>query len=134
MLPCALVFLLAKMDDEAASTDVRKMIRRRAAAVCAVALHVAGLLVIMAILLWTIRSRFEAAAETQRYTDDEEGCSQWAFHVGVVTMFFGFLFLALGIPILADLFLKLSERLHQQEEQNGTHPGSNMKADISPWI
>jgi len=108
------------MDDEAASTEVRKMIRRRAAAVCAVALHVAGLLVIMAILLWT--------------TDDEEGCSQWAFHVGVVTMFFGFLFLALGIPILADLFLKLSERLHQQEEQNGTHPGSNMKADISPWI
>jgi len=92
------------MDDEAASTEVRKMIRRR------------------------------AAAETQRYTDDEEGCSQWAFHVGVVTMFFGFLFLALGIPILADLFLKLSERLHQQEEQNGTHPGSNMKADISPWI
>lgn len=134
MLPCALVFLLAKMDDEAVSTKVRKMIRRGAAALRAVALHVAGFLVIMAILLWTIRSGFEAATETQRYTDDEEGCSQWAFHVGVVTMFFGFLFLALGIPILADLFLKLSERLHQQEEQNGTHPGSNMKADISPWI
>lgn len=134
MLPCALVFLLAKMDDAAARTNARKMIGRGTTALLAVALHVAGFLVIMAVLLWTIRSGFEVAAGTQRYTDDEEGCSQWAFHVGVVTIFFGFLFLALGIPILAYLFLKLSERLQQQEKQNGIHPGSNMKANISPWI
>jgi hypothetical protein len=46
-------------------------------------------------------------------------------------MFVGFLFLTLGIPILADLFLKLTEQMQQQEEENGTHQGSNLKADKS---
>lgn len=130
MLPWALVFLLAEMDEEAQRSKARKMIRRGAATLRAVALHVARFLIIMAILLGVIRLRYEAAVETQIYTDDEEGFSQWAFYIGVVTIFLGFLFLALGIPILAYLFLRLSQRLQHQEEQNGTHPGSNMKAHM----
>ncbi|XP_059437105.1 uncharacterized protein LOC132170221 [Corylus avellana] len=110
------------MDDEAQRSKARKMIRRGAATLRAVALHVARFLIIMAILLGAIRLRFEAAVETQIYTDDEEGFSRWALCIGVVTIFLGFLFVALGIPILAYLFLRLSHRLQHQEEQNGTHP------------
>jgi hypothetical protein len=127
---CFIVFLLAKMDSEAVKRKVRKMIQRGGATLRAVALHVAWFLIITAILLGTIRLRFGAAVETQIYTDDELGFSQWAVYIGVVTIFLGFLFLALGIPILAYLYLTLSERLRHQDEQNGTHPGSNMKAHM----
>ena len=110
-----------------------KMIRRDTAAVCAIALQITGSLITMVLLLWTIHSGVEIATETEAYMDYKY--SQWAFHVGVVTMFFGFLFLALGIPILAELFLKLTEQLQQQEEENGTHQGSNLKFEsLHPYI
>ncbi|XP_050262521.1 uncharacterized protein LOC126706975 isoform X2 [Quercus robur] len=114
------------MDDEVLRVEVKKMktIRRDTAAVCAIALRITGSLINMVLLLWTIHSGIEIATETEAYMDYEY--SQWAFHVGVVTMFFGFLFLALGIPILADLFLKLTEQLQQQEEENGTHQAREM--------
>ena len=117
------------MDDEVPRAEVKKMktIRRDTAAVCAIALRITGSLITMVLLLWTIHSGIEIATETEAYMDYEY--SKWAFHVGVVTMFFGFLFLALGIPILADLFLKLTEQLQQQEEENGTHQGSNLKLE-----
>lgn len=118
------------MDAEAVRRKVRKMIQRGSATLRVVAFHVAGFLIITAILLGMIRLRFGAAVETQIYTDDEEGFSQWAVYIGVGTIFLGFLFLALGIPILAYLYLTLSERLQHQEEQNGTHPGINMKAHM----
>ena len=51
------------------------------------------------------------------------------FHVGVVTMFIGFVFLFIEIPILADMHLELAGKLQQQEEENGTHQGSNLIAD-----
>ena len=117
------------MDDEVPRVEVKKMktIRRDTAAVCAIALRITGSLITMVLLLWTIHSGIEIATETEAYMDYEY--SQWAFHVGVVTMFFGFLFLALGIPILADMHLELAGKLQQQEEENGTHQGSNLKAD-----
>ena len=116
------------MEDEVARAEVKKMIRRDTAAVRAIALRIIGALITMVLLIWTICSGVEIATEAQRYIDYEY--SQWAFHVGVVTMFFGFLFLALGIPILAGLFLKLSEQMQQQEEENGTHQGRNLKTHI----
>ncbi|XP_030942856.1 uncharacterized protein LOC115967843 isoform X4 [Quercus lobata] len=114
------------MDNEVPRVEVKKMktIRRDTAAVCAIALRITGSLINMVLLLWTIHSGIEIATETEAYMDYEY--SQWAFHVGVVTMFFGFLILALGIPILADLFLKLTEQLQQQEEENGTHQEREM--------
>ncbi|KAL4615941.1 hypothetical protein ACB092_07G163200 [Castanea dentata] len=114
------------MDDEVLRVEVKKMKmnRRDTAAVCAIALRITGSLITMVLLLWTIRSGIEIATETEAFMDYEY--SQWAFHVGVVTMFFGFVFLALGIPILADLILKLTEQLEQQEEENGTHQAREM--------
>ncbi|KAM4089214.1 hypothetical protein ACB094_07G132700 [Castanea mollissima] len=114
------------MDDEVLRVEVKKMKmnRRDTAAVCAIALRITGSLITMVLLLWTIRSGVEIATETEAYMDYKY--SQWAFHVGVVTMFFGFVFLALGIPILADLILKLTEQLGQQEEENGTHQAREM--------
>ncbi|KAK9987940.1 hypothetical protein SO802_028179 [Lithocarpus litseifolius] len=114
------------MDDEVLRVKVKKMKmnRRDTAAVCAIALHLTGSLITMVLLFRTICTGVEIATETEAYMDYEY--SQWAFHVGVVTMFFGFLFLALGIPILADLFLKLTEQLQQQEEENGTHQAREM--------
>ena len=116
------------MEDEVAGAEVKKMIRRDTAAVRAIALRIIGSLITTVLLLWTICSGVEIATKTRRYIDYEY--SQWAFHVGVVTMFFGFLFLALGIPILAGLFLKLSEQMQQQEEENGAHQGRNLKTHI----
>ena len=46
-------------------------------------------------------------------------------------MFIGFVFLSVEIPILGDMYLELAGKLQQQEEENGTHQGSNLKADIS---
>lgn len=123
------------MDDEVLRIEVKKMKmnRRDTAAVCAIALRITGSLITMVLLLWTIRSGVEIATETEAYMDYEY--SQWAFHVGVVTMFFGFVFLALGIPIIADLILKLTEQLQQQEEENGTHQGNNLKLEsLHPCI
>ncbi|KAJ9132791.1 hypothetical protein P3X46_033625 [Hevea brasiliensis] len=85
------------MDDEAASanTKVRKMNHRRAATVHTITLQITGSLVTMVMLLWAIRSGFKLAINSSRYT----GCTDWAFHIGVLTMLLGFLFLILGIPI-----------------------------------
>ena len=44
-------------------------------------------------------------------------------------MFIGFVFLFIEIPILADMHLELAGKLQQQEEENGTHQGSNLIAD-----
>lgn len=112
------------MDDEEAMVKTRKMTRRDTATVRPIALRITGSLITMVLLLWTIHSGYEIATETQRHTDLEY--SQWAFHVGVVTMFFGFSFLALGISVLLDLFLKLSQQLQKREEEDGIHQGSNI--------
>lgn len=47
-------------------------------------------------------------------------------------MLFGFLLLSLGLPIIADLFLRLSEEL-QRPEETDIHQGSNLevKVDVS---
>ena len=45
-------------------------------------------------------------------------------------MFIGFVFLFIEISILADMHQELAGKWQQQEEENGTHQGSNLKADI----
>lgn len=103
------------MDDK-----VRKTNHRRAATVHAITLQISGSLVTMVMLLWAIRNGFKLATNSSRY----KGVSDWAFHIGVVTMLLGSLFLILGIPILADLFLNLSEQL---QEEAGFHKGKQYR-------
>ncbi|KAJ9189657.1 hypothetical protein P3X46_000922 [Hevea brasiliensis] len=106
------------MDDEAAAAanaKARKTNHRRAATVHAIILRITVSLVTMVMLLWSIHSGLKLAINSSRYTV----YTDLAFHIGVLTMLLGFLFLILGIPILADLFLNLSEQL--QEEEAGVH-------------
>ncbi|XP_062080068.1 uncharacterized protein LOC133784812 [Humulus lupulus] len=45
----------------------------------------------------------------------ESSGRNWGFHIGVVTLLFGVLFVALGLPVLINLFLKMSEQLQRHE-------------------
>lgn len=101
----------------AANAKVRKTFRRRASNVHAVILRIIGSLVTMVMLLCAIHSGFKLATNSSKYTD-------WAFHIGVLIMILGFLFLILGIPVLTHLFLNLSEQL--REEEAGIHKASNI--------
>ncbi|KAI5402365.1 hypothetical protein KIW84_050109 [Lathyrus oleraceus] len=74
-------------------------------------LRIIGALIAMMLLLWTIRSGYQTATEPRRQL-----YGQWISHVGVLIMLFGFLLLAIGLPIIADLFLGLSEELQYPEE------------------
>ncbi|XP_060667566.1 uncharacterized protein LOC107426573 isoform X1 [Ziziphus jujuba] len=117
------------MEDEAVKV-VKKMANRDAT------LHATGLriftpVIAMVILLWIIYSGFEVATETQ--IDSNANSSTWGFHVGVITLLFGCLFLALGIPILINLFIKLSEQLQKQEE-TGIYQGADEKKSRSTVI
>ncbi|OMO74393.1 hypothetical protein CCACVL1_16757 [Corchorus capsularis] len=47
-----------------------------------------------------------------------------AFHIGVTTMVFGFFFLIVGLSILADLFLNISQQL---PDLSGIHQGQEAK-------
>ncbi|GLT42858.1 hypothetical protein SLA2020_168380 [Shorea laevis] len=95
------------MDDM--KTRARAMKRREA--VPALSLRMTGSLVTMALLLWTIRCGFRLAIEPWRFTD----YAVRSYHIGVTTMCFGFLFLIVGLTILADLFLNISEQLREPQ-------------------
>lgn len=109
------------MEDEAAK--VTKKMAHRDATLRATALRLLAPIVAMVMLLWVVHSGFEVASETQRDTLATAGSGSWGFHVGLVTLLFGFTFIALGIPILVNLFLKLSEQMQRQEE-TGIYPGN----------
>ncbi|WCJ40892.1 hypothetical protein M5689_021791 [Euphorbia peplus] len=70
-------------------------------------------LLTMLLLIWAIRSGFQLA--THPATTHVKHAN-WAFRVGVLTMLLGFMFLLLGIPILADLVLNLSHLLQEDAE------------------
>lgn len=79
-------------------------------------------LISMLILLLIVHCGFKVATEA----GDEDINSSWSFHVGVVTMLFGLVFVALGIPILVNLFLSLSEQI-QNKDRTQIHQGGERK-------
>ncbi|GKV21043.1 hypothetical protein SLEP1_g31071 [Rubroshorea leprosula] len=95
------------MDDEISRVKAKKMKRKKS--IPALSLRMAGSLVTMMVLLWSIRCGFRLAMEPSRYT----AYAARSFHIGVTTMSFGFLFLIVGLSILADLFLNISEQLQE---------------------
>ncbi|XP_050231531.1 uncharacterized protein LOC126680455 isoform X1 [Mercurialis annua] len=105
----------ANMDDEALEMKAWKTNHhRKAASLHAITIRITMSLFTMVMLLWSIRSGFKLATDSSRYS----GYSDWVFAIGVLTMLLGFLFLLLGIPILADLFLNMSDQL---QEEDGIH-------------
>ncbi|XVE67062.1 hypothetical protein DITRI_Ditri08aG0130100 [Diplodiscus trichospermus] len=95
------------MEDDKLRTRI-KVKRRYAAAT------MAGSLVTMALLIWTITCGFHLTMEPWRYT----AVAARTFHIGVTTMVFGFLFLTIGLAILADLFFNISEQLPELSVMN----------------
>ncbi|EOX97855.1 Uncharacterized protein TCM_006778 [Theobroma cacao] len=107
------------MDDDKVRTRMKKMKRRYVTATPAL-LRAIGFLVTMALLLWTICWGFQLTMEPWRYT----AVAARAFHVGVTTMVFGFLFLVLGLSILAGMFMDISEQL---PKLSGIHQGQETR-------
>ncbi|XVF67823.1 hypothetical protein PTKIN_Ptkin10aG0152400 [Pterospermum kingtungense] len=95
------------MDDDKLRTRMKKMMKRRYATTIPAFLRTTGSVATMVLLLWTISCGFHLTMEPWRYT----AAAASAFHVGVTTMVFGFLFLIVGLSILADLFFNISEQL-----------------------
>ncbi|KAK2446799.1 hypothetical protein P8452_24173 [Trifolium repens] len=91
-------------------------------------LRIIGALIAVAMLLWTIRSGYQNATEPQHQL-----YGQWISHVGVLIMLFGFLLLAIGLPIIADLFLGLSEEL-QCPEETDLHRSINLKVKVDACV
>ncbi|TXG64659.1 hypothetical protein EZV62_011653 [Acer yangbiense] len=106
------------MDDEAAKALARKMNHREYASTLAILLRI---LLPVFIFLWIMHSGFELATEPRKFAAFAAWTCQigtsLAFHIGVVTMLFGFLALILGLPLLADLCLNL---LDQVQVDTGT--------------
>ncbi|WJX51348.1 hypothetical protein P8452_37552 [Trifolium repens] len=89
-------------------------------------LCIIGALIVVAMLLWTIRSGYQNVTEPRHQL-----ClyGQRISHVGVLIMLFGFLLLAIGLPIIADLFLGLSEEIQFLEETD-LHQNINLKVKV----
>ncbi|KAK4835259.1 hypothetical protein QYF36_007576 [Acer negundo] len=100
------------MDDVAAKALARKMNHREYASTLAILLRI---LLPVFIFLWIMHSGFELATEPRKFAAFAAWTFQigtpLAFHIGVVTMLFGFLALILGLPLLADLCLNLLDQV-----------------------
>ncbi|XP_022726187.1 uncharacterized protein LOC111282388 [Durio zibethinus] len=107
------------MEGEKFRTRMKKMKRRYATATSAL-LRITGSVATMVLLLWTICCGFQLTTEPWRYT----AVAARAFHVGITTMVFGLLFLIVGLSILADLFLNISQQL---PELSVTHQGQETR-------
>lgn len=79
---------------------------------CATMFPVLASLIMVVLFLWTIWSEYEAVEKA----GINSGYNNWGFCIGVLTLVLGFLFLAAGLPLLADLVMKLLEQLQNQEE------------------
>lgn len=84
---------------------IRKMFSNTTASACSISLRIIGGMVAMALLLRTICNGYLATNRPRQLY------GQWISRVGALIMLFGFLLLVIGLPIIADLFLKLSEEL-----------------------
>ena len=93
----------------------------------ATTLRVIGALIVMAMLIWSICYGYQALGP-QRHPLD-----QWISWVGALIMISGFLLLALGIPVIAGLFLRLLEELQYQKE-NGIHQSSKLKEKLTSFV
>ena len=94
-LPCALFFLLAKMDGEVAGAKVKMMIREdNTTSVHAITLRVTRSLITNVLLIWSIHYGLELATQTKEYIDCE-----WDFHVGILTMVLGYVLCLLNYTI-----------------------------------
>ncbi|XP_024017986.1 uncharacterized protein LOC21387981 isoform X1 [Morus notabilis] len=108
------------MDDEAA-VKVKKV--TNTIIFQATPIRVSVSLLAIFLLMWIIRTGFGVVTEAEMETRS----SNWGFHFGVVTLLFGILFVALGLPILTNLFLKLSEQLQKHDETSIYPGGGEMK-------
>lgn len=91
-------------------------------------LRMIGALIAMALLLWTIHYGYQRTTEPRRHPL----YGQWISRIGALIMLFGFLFLAVGLPIIADLFLRLFEELQCPEEADLCQNSSlKVKIDVS---
>ncbi|PON99906.1 hypothetical protein TorRG33x02_043240 [Trema orientale] len=79
-------------------------------------------LLAISMIFWIIHLGFGVATEVEA----ESSRRNWGFHIGMVTLLFGILFVALGLPVMITLFLKLSEQL-QRHEETGIYTGGEMK-------
>lgn len=112
---CFLLGRPAEMDDDKFKRRMKKMKRRYSNPTPAV-LRITGSVVTMVLLLLTICCGFQLTIEPGRY----RAIGARAFHVGISTIIFGFLFLIVGLSILADMLLNISEQL---PELSGVHQG-----------
>ncbi|KAL2346081.1 hypothetical protein Fmac_000081 [Flemingia macrophylla] len=78
----------------------------------ATTLRVIGALIAMALLLWTICYGYHTITGPRRHPLH----GQWISWVGGLIMISGFLLLALGLLIIADLFPRLLEELYYLKE------------------
>jgi len=78
----------------------------------ATTLRVTLALIAMALLLWTIHYGYQITTALQKHPLH----SPWISWVGALIMISGFLLVALGFPIIVDLFLRLLEELHYPKE------------------
>ncbi|KAJ6707950.1 hypothetical protein OIU85_028244 [Salix viminalis] len=108
------------MDEEEAGESMWRVKHWRTAAVHATILRIALAIVAILMLLFAIFTGFKLAKNSSRYVGD----AGRAFCMGTLTMLFACLFLILGIPIIADLFLNLSEQL-----QGGAGSNKGNRAD-----
>ena len=91
----------------------------------ATTLRVIGALIAMPMLIWSTCYGHQATRGPQRHPLD-----QWISWVGALIMISGFLLLALGIPIIADLFFRLLEEL-QYRKENDIYHSSKLEKKVS---
>lgn len=92
-------------------------------------LRIIGALIAVALLLWTIRNGYQAATEPRH-----PPYGRWISHFGALIVLFGFLLLAIGLPIIADLFLRLSDELQCPEETDLYDQSSNLKVKVDALV
>ncbi|XP_038995403.1 uncharacterized protein LOC120119667 isoform X2 [Hibiscus syriacus] len=103
------------MEDDKFRPRMKKM-KRRYGIVTPALFRITGSVVTMVLLLLTICCGFRLMMEPWRY----HAVGARAFHVGVTTIIFGFLFLIVGLSILADMLLNISEQLPDISGQQET--------------
>lgn len=96
------------MRDEAKMARLKRGAGESDTATYATIFKIAVSLIMILMLLWTIYIGFLFATIPARNTS----YNSWVFFIGVVTMLFGSLLLILGLLILADLLLSLSNQFH----------------------
>lgn len=100
---------------------IRWKIRRDSKSIYATPFGVFASVIIVILFLWTVWSGFEVAEEPRM--NHEYYNNGLAVFGGVLTIVLGFFFLAVGFPILADLFMEFEEQFRNPKE-SGIPQGS----------